>query len=83
PYHWQALAALVNGVDVNVRLEAIARKVHLTASRLIDDINQFALESVRDIVVDAMDETPQIEDEDVQGLIQLLEWAMAQGILEI
>jgi hypothetical protein len=82
-HHWQSLACLLDGIDINQRLDAIARNVHLTANRLIDDINEFALDSVGDIVVDIIGDTPQIEEEDVQDLLLVMQWGAEQGRLGI
>ncbi|MBI5928212.1 MAG: TerB N-terminal domain-containing protein [Chloroflexi bacterium] len=82
-HHWEALAALLAGVDINARLEAIARGVHLTASRLVDDINDFALNTLGDIVIDSGADTPMVEEEDIEGLTQLLVWASSKSLLEL
>lgn len=83
PYHWEALAALLEGIEVEARLEAIARGVSLTTSRLLDDINDFALNTIGDIVVNLSEEPLKIEEEDIEGLTQLLAWASSKSLLEI
>jgi len=82
PPHWEALAVLLTKVDVNTRLEAIARNMYSSASGLIDDINTFALDSIGDIVITTEGNIPHIEEEDVEGLQLLLAWANSKALLE-
>ena len=82
PHHWEALAALIGGVEVEVRLTAIARSAYTTSHQLVDEINEFALDSIGDIVVDTEPDLPQIEEEDVEGIHALLEWASQKVLSE-
>ncbi len=75
PHHWEALAALVSGEDVVLRLDAAARSVFLTTDLLIDEINDFAMDSIGDIVIDTWGDVPQIEEEDMEGTRALVAWA--------
>lgn len=83
PQHWEALTVLVLNVDVLPRLDAIARSIYSTANQLIDEINEFALECIGDIVIDTTNDLPQIEEEDIEGLAALLEWAKSNTVLEM
>jgi hypothetical protein len=82
PQHWEALAAIVAAIDVNIRLEAVARSAFTTADLLIEDINTFALEALGDIVIDTSGESPIIEDKDTEGLNSLIAWASNKALLE-
>jgi hypothetical protein len=82
PHHWEALAALIGGIEVNVRLDAIARSSYTTPYQIIDEINEFAMDSIDDIVVDTEADVPQIEDEDIEGIQALLAWASQNVLLE-
>lgn len=82
PHHWEALAALVGGVEIEVRLSAIARSAYTTPHQLVDEINELALDSIGDIVVDTEADIPQIEDEDIEGIHALLAWASQTVLLE-
>jgi len=82
PHHWEALAALIGGIEVGVRLNAIARSAYTTANQLVDEINEFALDSIGDIVVDTEPDVPQIEEEDIEGIQALLAWASQKVLLE-
>lgn len=82
PHHWEALAALIGGIEVNVRLNAIARSAYITPHQIIDEINEFAMDSIGDIVVDTEADIPQIEDEDIEGIQALLAWASQKVLLD-
>ncbi|MCL4732905.1 TerB N-terminal domain-containing protein [Patescibacteria group bacterium] len=82
PHHWEALAALIGGVEVEVRLSAIARSAFTTPHQLVDEINEVALDGIGDIVVDTESDIPQIEDEDIEGINALLAWASQKVLLE-
>jgi len=72
-HHWEALNALLVGEDVIARLDGIARGAFSTVDLLIDEINEAALASIGDIVIETGEE-PVIEDEDVESLSALVEW---------
>jgi hypothetical protein len=74
PHHWKALNALLLGEDVVARLDGIARGAYTTLDLLIDEINEAALSSIGDIVIETGDE-PRIEDEDIESLSSLMNWA--------
>lgn len=82
PQHWEALNALLTQEDVLSRLDGIARSVYTTADLLIDDINEFALTSIGDIVIETGD-IPTIEAEDFETLHALMLWALENVIQEI
>lgn len=79
PYHWEALNALLLKNDVIMRLDGIARSVHTTADLLIDEINEFALLSIGDIVIE-VGKPPSIEEEDLDGIRSLTAWALENTI---
>jgi hypothetical protein len=81
PQHWEALNALLIQKDVISRLEGIARSVYSTTGLLIDEINEFALTSLGDIVIETGD-TPAIEAEDLETLQALMVWALENVIQE-
>ncbi|HUN09887.1 MAG TPA: TerB N-terminal domain-containing protein [Aggregatilineales bacterium] len=81
PHHWEALNALLLNEDVGARLDGIARSAYTTANLLVDEINDFALASIGDIVVESGD-TPIIEDEDLESLRSLMSWALENVIQE-
>ena len=82
PIHWQALAAFVQGEELSIRLDAIARREFTTANLMIEDINAFALNSIGDIVIDTADEFPVIEAESMEGIRLLIAWASNKSYLE-
>ncbi|NJL54478.1 hypothetical protein HC928_04250 [bacterium] len=75
PYHWETLSALLTGVDVSVRLAGIAQSVQRTADLLIEEINEYALVHIGDIIIAAGDH-PMIEDEDYASVHELVAWAI-------
>jgi hypothetical protein len=75
PHHWEALNALIIGEDVEMRLDGIARSVYTTLDLLVDELNEFALESVGDNIIETGG-APRIEDEDIDSLRSLTEWAL-------
>lgn len=79
PHHWEALSALLIQEDVVVRLDAIARSVYTTLTLLIDEINDFALECIGDIVIEG-GEPPKIEHEDFETIRALRDWALENVI---
>ncbi|MEP7286686.1 MAG: TerB N-terminal domain-containing protein [Chloroflexota bacterium] len=81
-YHWDVLVVLLAKVDINARLDAIARSIYSTTSGLIDDINMFALDSIGDIVISTEGTVPYIEAEDMEGIQMLLAWAYSKALLE-
>lgn len=83
PYHWEAIAALLSRIEVAVRLDAIARTAYTTSNLLVDTINNAAMDSIGDIVIDTIPDPPCIEDEDVEALTQLLTWANTNQLLEL
>ena len=83
PHHWEAIATLLSGVDVIVRLDALARSAYTTSNLLVDGINDVALDTIGDIVIDTIADPPNIEDEDFEPLNQLLTWAHANQLLEL
>jgi hypothetical protein len=82
PHHWETLAVLLAGIDVRNRLEAVARGAFLTTSRLIDDINSFALDCLGDIVIRTDSDEPFIEADDVEDLQALVTWATEHELVE-
>ncbi len=68
--HWAVLTVLLQGKQINQQIDAIARQVHTTANQLIDQINEFALESIGDILIHVQDRTPLLEDEHLALLQQ-------------
>lgn len=81
-HHWEALHALLIQEDVSARLDGIARSAYTTPDLLIDEINEFALENIGDIVIET-GETPAIEEEDLEDLRLLMSWALENVIQEI
>lgn len=81
-HHWEGLAALASQMDVNTRLDAIARSTYITTNQLIDEINELALTNIGDIVIDTSAETPQIEAEDLEPLLLVMTWAKDNALLE-
>jgi hypothetical protein len=80
-HHWEALNALLVGEDVTARLDGIARSAYITSNLLVDQINEFALGSIGDIVIEAGD-SPRIEEEDWESLRQIMTWALEHIIRE-
>ncbi|MAS33615.1 MAG: hypothetical protein CL610_06400 [Anaerolineaceae bacterium] len=80
-HHWEALNALLVGEDVTARLDGIARSAYITSNLLVDQINEFALDSIGDIVIEAGD-PPHIEEEDWESLRQIMAWALEHIIRE-
>lgn len=68
--HWAVLTVLLQGKQINQQIDAIARQVHTTANQLIDQINEFALESIGDILIHVQDRTPLLEEEHLALLQQ-------------
>ena len=83
PHHWEAIAALLSHADVAVRLDAIARSAYTTGNLLVDAINDAAMDTIGDIVIDTLPDPPRIEDEDFDALTQMLTWANANQLLEL
>ena len=80
-HHWEALNALLIGEDIVARLDGIARSAFTTSNLLLDEINESALSSIGDIVIDVGD-IPFIEDEDIESLRSLVTWATQNRNLE-
>jgi len=72
-YHWEALGVILTGNDIVLRLHEIARRVYTPASVLIDEINEFALTAIGDIVID-ISGIPFVEAEDWEVLDTLMIW---------
>lgn len=70
PQHWAVLAVLLQGNNVNPQVDVIARQRHTTANQLFDQINEFALESIGDILIHVQARTPLLEDEHLALLQQ-------------
>jgi hypothetical protein len=83
PQHWEALNVLLLGEDVVVRLDGVARSVNTMVSLMINDINDIALSSVGDIVINSSVEPPTIEEEDMDGLRALNTWALQHRLQEL
>jgi len=79
--HWESLNALLSGNEVKIKLDGIARSVYTTADLLVDEINEFALMSIGDIVIETGD-PPTIEDEDLESLRLLMAWALENHLQE-
>jgi len=60
----------LQGKQSNQQIDAIARQVHTTANQLIDQINEFALENIGDLLIHVQDRTPLLEDEHLALLQQ-------------
>lgn len=71
PQHWAVLEILLQGKNVNSQIDSIARQVHTTANQLLDQINEFALDSIGDILIHIQDRTPLLEDEHLVLLQQI------------
>lgn len=67
--HWAVLTILLQEKNVNTQIDAIARQRYTTANQLLDQINEFALESIGDILIHVQDSKPLLEDE-YQALLQ-------------
>ncbi|MCB0210615.1 MAG: hypothetical protein KDJ52_14850, partial [Anaerolineae bacterium] len=83
PYHWDALAALLSGVDIQTRLDAIAHPLHKTGNLLVDEINEHAQESIGDIIVDTLENPPRILEDEQDNLVDLLNWAADRQLIEV
>lgn len=81
-YHWEALNVLLIGDDVALRLEGVARAAHTMVSLMINEINEFALGSIGDIIIDSTVEPPFIEEEDQDELRALNTWTLQHLIQE-
>lgn len=79
--HWEALNVLLSGDDIKIKLDGIARSTYTTADLLIDEINEFALMSIGDIVIESGD-SPAVEDEDVDNLRLLMAWVLEHQLQE-
>lgn len=81
PHHWETLAALLGGVNVQTRLAGIAQSVQSTPDLLIDEINEYALVNIGDIIIEAGD-PPVIEEEDYESVQALVDWALQhEGVM--
>lgn len=70
-HHWATVTALLRGTDVKAQTDEIARRVYSTANQLIDEINEYALEWIDDLLIITQGETPMLADEHLESLQQL------------
>ena len=80
--HWRALLVVSEAQDVNSKLDALARSVHSTANQLIDQINEFGLETIDDTIIETAETIPSVIDEYTQSVETLLKWAVQQQKME-
>src|SRR5690606_24155687 len=83
PYHWDTLAALLGGEDVDNRLNVIALPHHKTGSLLIDEINEFAQENIGDVLIDTLENPPSVVVDKRDNLIDLMNWAANRQLIEV
>lgn len=81
-HHWETINVLLLEDDVSTRLDGIARSIFSTIDLLIDEINEFALVSIGDIVIETGN-IPAIEEEDIEDLRSLMVWAQQNIIQEL
>ena len=80
--HWRALMVISETQDVNSKLDALARSVHSTANQLIDQINEFGLETIGDTIIETSETTPSVIDEYTGPVETLMKWAVQQQKME-
>jgi hypothetical protein len=81
--HWEALNVLLQGQDVAVRLDGVARSANTMVSLIINDINDIALSCIGDIVINSAVEPPAIEEEDMDDLHALNTWVLQHHVQEL
>jgi hypothetical protein len=81
--HWETLLVMVTEDNYSARLPVIARSVHSTVSRMIDEINEAAYDTIGDIIIDASSDTPVIESEDIDSVKSLLAWARTKSLVGV
>jgi hypothetical protein len=76
-YHWKALITIVGGFpdnDLNKQLQEIAKKANITIDQLLDELNELALESISDVLIDVSKESIQIEEDYTSSVETVLSW---------
>jgi hypothetical protein len=80
--HWATLAILYVGTNEPAQLAIIARSVYSTPAQLIDAINEFADDTIGDIVIDTLSDPLRVEEEYRADIQVLLRWAAQMELLE-
>lgn len=83
PHYWDALAAILNGEDVETRIDAIAQRHHQTGNILIDAINEIAYETIGDILIDTAEIPPVVVEDELENMKELLNWAVTRQLIEV
>ncbi len=78
PVHWRILEALLASSDVQVILRQEALAAHTMPNLLIKLINGYALDETGDLIIDTMGEPPQLIEETIDSIQQLMAWALNQ-----
>lgn len=81
PVHWRILNALYTQTDSAAVLKREAQAAHTLPSLLIETINERALESIGDLIVDTMTNPPHILDDARDSVTTLITWASSQPAL--
>ena len=77
-YHWKSLNVIFTESDQSLlikRLDDISSSALITREQLIDELNEIALESIADIIIDTTQDDIAIEEEDYETIKSLLHWA--------
>lgn len=83
PHYWDALAAILNGEDVETRIDAIAQRHHQTGNILIDAINEISYETIGDILIDTAETPPVVVEDELENMKELLNWAVTRQLIEV
>jgi hypothetical protein len=73
PYQYTALKIINEGENVNEELQRIAEENALMPETLIDCINELALDTVGDVIIEPGSNPPIIEDEDIEAVKMVLQ----------
>jgi hypothetical protein len=82
PVHWISLAIIVQGYNVEDKLDVAARSVFSTVNQVVDNINEIALESVGDTVIDTS-MSPIVIEEYRDSVDILVNWAIQSQKIEV
>jgi len=79
---WQALAVIDAATHVQEKLDAISRSAQTTSNQLVDEINELALDTIGDNLIDATSSTPAPHEEYAPALRDMVAWAYEHRKIE-
>ena len=80
---WQALAVIDAATHVQEKLDAISRSTLTTSNQLVDEINELALDTTGDNLIDAKSSIPAPYEEYAPAVHELVAWAHEHRNIEV